>query len=150
MDLKKYILLITLILSVQLTADEIDNYFEQGNQYYQQNEFEQAEESYLKIIELGYESGPLYFNLGNVYYRMDEIGKARLYYEKAMKFLEGDDALEQNLELVQQRLVDQIEKPPAFFLFKWWEFVINLFAIEWLAWMVAGMIWLLLIFLNSH
>lgn len=144
MDLTKKIIIFLLVIVNSVLAEEWGNTFQQGNQFYQNGEYEQAIDSYLKIIENGFESGELYFNLGNAYYKIDELGKARLYYERASQFLKGDESLVENLKLLKMRLVDQIEPPPKFILSVWRDYVINLFNIEVLLWIEVILLWILL------
>ncbi|HGY56204.1 MAG TPA: tetratricopeptide repeat protein [Caldithrix abyssi] len=133
-----------LFFAALLYADESAHYFEQGNKFYKEGAYDKAIEQYQKVLALGYESGEVYFNLGNAYYRTDQIGLARLYYEKAARFLKNDEALQQNLGLVQMRLVDQIETPPRLFLAEWWDAFLNLFPISTLSWITVGLLWLFL------
>ncbi len=143
--IKKLFIILLLTSFTTGYAQDIQQYFDQGNQLYQQGNFDQALEVYDRILEKGFESGELYFNIGNSYYRLGKIGKARLAYERAQKFLKGDEALEQNQKLVQARLVDQIENPPRLFLTAWWEALLNLFNISLLTILVSVLFWLSLI-----
>lgn len=120
--------------------------FQLGNRYYQNDEYEKAVETYREILNQNIESGALYFNLGNAYYKLNALGKARLNYERARPFLQGDDALEDNLLLLRERLVDQIERPPQFILSVWWNGFLAIFSINMLCWICAGLLWLILIF----
>ncbi|MGD9898571.1 MAG: SH3 domain-containing protein [Calditrichaceae bacterium] len=140
--IKKLFAILLLISVTGLFAQDAQQYFVQANQLYQQGKFEQALEVYNKILNEGYESGELHFNIGNAYYRLGKIGKSRLSYERAQKFLKGDEALEQNLKLVQARLVDQIENPPRLFLAVWWDALLNLFNISLLTIIVSGLFWM--------
>ena len=130
MDVIKRLFLISFIIAQSVTAANLHDVFNQGNQYYQQGEYEQAIESYQKIIEEGYESGPLYFNLGNAYYKLGQLGPARLYYERASEYLKNDEALQENMQLLNLRLVDQIEPMPQFFLNAVWTHVVDFIAID--------------------
>ena len=86
----------------------------------------------------------MYFNLGNAYYKLDEIGKSIYYYEKALNFIEGDEALEQNLKISQLKIIDKIEPVPKLFIWIWIDSVIHLLSIE--NW---GWISLLLFFITA-
>lgn len=145
MDVIRKVLLIILFLSQLVWADDLHTLFKQGNQYYQQGDYELAVETYQKIIKAGYESGSLYFNLGNAYYKLNQIGPARLNYERASKYLKNDEALTENLQLLNLRLVDQIEPIPKFILSEFWEKLVDLIRLDVLIWIVAGLFWLVLI-----
>ncbi len=113
--------------------------FESANQDYQQGNYEQAIETYLRILEKGVESSEVQFNLGNAYYKINQYGKAILHYEKAKKTLANDEALEKNLKLVQLRIIDKIEPIPQLFLKEWWIEVLNLMSLEWYAWVTLAL-----------
>jgi tetratricopeptide (TPR) repeat protein len=99
-------------------ADRKDDLFRQGNSYYQAGQYEQALESYQKILNEGYESGVLYFNMGNCCYKLSRIGQSILFFERAKKWMPADEDLKTNLALANLAVVDKIEIPPEFFFFK--------------------------------
>ena len=125
----KYILIIMLSFQV-LSASEWDVYLKEGNKAYSDGKYEEAATQYSKILENDFESGELYFNLGNAYYKLDEIGKSIYYYEKALKFIENDEALEQNLKIARLKIIDKIEPIPKLFIWVWIDSVIHLLSIE--------------------
>jgi len=133
----KYFLL-TIAFIVPLQADVLQDNFDVGNQLYQQGQYEQAVEKYQLVLQAGFESGELYFNLGNVYYKLNQLGLARLYYERAAILLKNDEALTDNLALLNQRLIDKIPVPPQFFLLNWWDALLGIFNIHLLTWLTAG------------
>lgn len=125
----KYLLTI-LFFTQMLSASEWDIYFKEGNKAYSDGKYEDAILQYSKILENNFESGELYFNLGNAYYKLNEIGKAIYYYEKAQKFLEGDEALNQNLSIAQLKIIDKIEPIPRLFIWDWIDNFIRILSIE--------------------
>ena len=139
------ILPIIFVLFSVVSADEWQYYFEQGNGHYQNGKYEEAIKEYKKIVDYGYESGELYYNLGNAYFKKNEMGQARLYYEKASKFLKNDEALEQNLKMVEFRLVDKIEAPPKLLLNVWWQILLDLFSMSALTIIIVILLWLLIL-----
>lgn len=142
--LQSKIIWLVFILTITLSANDRQNNFQQGNNSYQQGDYEQAVLLYKNILEEGYESGELYFNLGSACYKLNKTGLARLYYERASKLLKGDEALEYNLKLLQLRLVDQIESPPEFILSVWWNYFMDLFSLNMLTWLTIALLWLVL------
>ena len=130
-----FISLLPLILVSELPAQSAQILFESANRDYFEGNYEQSIEKYQKILENDVESGEVYFNLGNAYYKLDDYGRAILCFEKAKKYLSGDDALEKNLKLAQFRIIDEIEPIPQLFLQVWWNELLNLFSIEFYAWM---------------
>jgi hypothetical protein len=47
--------------------------FAEGNQYYRNGHYEEALQTYLNIMQNGYESGALYYNIGNTYYKQKSM-----------------------------------------------------------------------------
>jgi len=140
-----FLLMLVFIFAGSLLAQDAQQLFRQGNQFFQKGDYQKAIQAYQKILQEGYESGELYYNLGNAYFKMGQLGKARLYYERAKRFMPEDDALNENLELLEHRLVDKIQKPPKFFLTVWWESFLGLFSLNLLTYLVAAFFWLFLI-----
>ncbi len=127
----KYVLTIAVILvSTIAFASEADELMKQGNQFYQDKQFENAIDTYQKIINVGYVGTSLYYNLGNSYYRDGKIGYAILYYEKALELSPGDDDVMHNLAIANAKTVDKIDTLPKFFLFQWWESILALFPVS--------------------
>lgn len=121
------ILLIIFFLSSFLTAQP-DIFLQQGNRYYQKQQYDQAIQSYNKVLNEGFESSELYYNLGNAYYRQGKLGYAILNYERALKLSPGDEDIQHNLALANSRTIDKINTLPDFFIFQWWESFLALFS----------------------
>lgn len=116
----KYIILSLSFLSVSLFAQP-ETFMEQGNHFYQKQQYDKAIQSYSKILNEGYESAELYYNLGNAYYRKGSLGYAILNYERALRLSPGDDDIQHNLALANSRTIDRLNTLPDFFIFQWWE-----------------------------
>ena len=113
-------LLFTLVYAVPAGVfANSDSLYQRGNELYQEGEYEQALESYRKIILSGEESPGLYYNMGNAAYRSNSIGYAILYYEKALKLDPSHGDARHNLDFVSQYVVDTFEEVPEFFLRTW-------------------------------
>lgn len=110
-------------------GSQVDELLKQGNEFYQQKQYEKAVETYQKIISMGYDGVSLYYNLGNAYYREGKMGYAILYYEKAHRLAPGDDDINHNLTIANTKTIDKINTMPAFFLFQWWESLLALFSL---------------------
>jgi len=154
MNIKRnYWLIIILIICIFVPlvhSDSYQLYFEDANRAYLEGKYDVAAQKYQQLIENGAISGEVYFNLGNSYYKLNQFGLAILYYEKANRFLQGDEALEKNLKLARLRTIDEIDPIPQLFLKMWWDKLINLFALEIYAWitLVVFIITSVLIALN--
>ncbi len=135
--MRQYIHIVVFILCgfAAVQAQNPEHLFEEANRVYAEGDYQSAVDQYLKIVEQGVESGEVYFNLGNAHYKMNQIGPTILYYEKARKFIEGDPALEQNLKLVQLKIVDKIDTIPKLFLEEWWFELIHFTSINTMLWL---------------
>lgn len=141
-----HILAIALLLtfSVSLFA-QYDDLMEKGNNFYKSEQYEEAISLYKRIIENGYESGPLYYNIGNSYFRMGELGYAILYYEKALKIDPGNEDVQYNLRLVNARIIDKIKELPDVPIMAYWDIVVTYFSVD--AWLTIFLIFWIMILL---
>ncbi len=110
--------------------------FNEANNLYTAGKYRDALALYTALDSLGYQSGELCYNLGNTYYKLGQIGKAILYYEKAKRFIEGDEDLQTNLALALARTKDKIPELPKFFLEALLERLLNVFSLGMLGFFV--------------
>lgn len=103
--------------------------FDEASNLYTAGKYREALVLYSALDSLGYQSGELYYNLGNTYFKIGQIGKAILYYEKAKRFLDGDEDLITNLNLALSRTKDKIPELPKFFLESLLETVLDFFSL---------------------
>jgi hypothetical protein len=115
----------------------IDSLISKGNEYYMQRQYALAQNSYIRVLDLGFESADLYYNLGNAYYKQDNIAYAILNYEKALQLKPGDADTKQNLALANLRIIDRIDIIPDFFLKRWTKAIRGIFTPD--QWSVAGL-----------
>jgi tetratricopeptide (TPR) repeat protein len=95
-------------------ASETDSNFRlfvQANSEYQKNNFGSAEQIYGRILDSGFESGPLFYNIGNTCFKQKRLGEAIWYWEKALERMPGDQDTRENLQMVNLLIVDRIEAP---------------------------------------
>lgn len=111
-------------------ASQVDDLMKQGNNFYQNKNYEKAIESYEQLVSLGYEGVSLFYNLGNSYYREGKIGYAILNYEKALRISPNDDDIRHNLAIANTKTIDRIDTLPKFFLFQWWESLLSFFSLK--------------------
>ena len=125
------------------TAAAQGSFFDEGNQRYQEGDFDGALERYAQILDQGLENGELYYNVGNAYFKLGQLGPAILYYERARRLMPGDDDLLANLELARSLTADAVAPLPRFWLFRavgWWVGLLGRPALIWivtLAYLVA-------------
>ncbi|OFY50892.1 MAG: hypothetical protein A2Y87_10650 [Bacteroidetes bacterium RBG_13_46_8] len=118
--------------------DRYDSLVALANKYYQDNNFGQAAEVYLQVIESGIHTPELFYNLGNAYYKNRNLGYAILYYEKAKLLAPGDDDINRNLAIANARIVDKIDVIPDFFIKRWIFRFVNLLSSN--TWAVLSLI----------
>tara|TARA_B100000902_G_C27246641_1_gene882982 strand:- start:184 stop:897 length:714 start_codon:yes stop_codon:yes gene_type:complete len=99
-------------------SNDLDSLFNHSNNLYSANNFEEAIDGYLSILDQNISNGVLYYNIGNCYYKLNDLGYARLYYEKSKLYNPTDKDVLHNIELVKAQLIDDIQNMPEFFLVK--------------------------------
>lgn len=131
-----------LLITLPLLNASPSNLFKQGNEAYQQKQYQQAIQLYDSLLNQGYYSANLYFNLGNAHYQMGQIAEAIYYYEKAKEITGHRPAIKFNLEMARQQTRDQIESIPEFFVVRWWKSLVNTFSANTWATISIVFLWL--------
>jgi len=90
--------------------------FFEANRAYKNDQFQEAVDGYLKLIDNGIENGHIYYNLGNAYYRLGDLGKAILFFERARLLIPRDDDLTFNLSHARNQAVDAVADVQTFSL----------------------------------
>lgn len=101
--------------------------FDEGNQLYQQGQYEAALEAYERALQTGFASGTLYYNMGNAYFRLDALGQAIRYYEKARLLMPENPELLHNLEIAEAERIDQFSVLPDPFWMPFWRGLVRTF-----------------------
>lgn len=86
--------------------------FEQGNKFYEKENYEAAISSYESVVNSGRQSPELYFNLGNSYYKLHKVAPAIFNYEKALLLRPNDTEIKTNLEFARKMTIDDIKVIP--------------------------------------
>lgn len=94
----------------------VDSVFSKSNQLYSSNMFQDALDGYVSIVDKEIPNSVLYYNIANCYYKLNMLGYARLYYEKAMLYNSQDKDVIHNLQILENKLIDEIVPLPEFFL----------------------------------
>jgi len=126
------------IVAVQAQSSYLDSIYTKANDFYSRQEYVQAANIYQHILRQNFIHKNLYHNLGNTYYQLDRIGDAIWAYEKGLQYSPGDRDLKYNLKVANARILDRIEIPGGFFLFKWYGALKNNFHFQ--QWLVMGTI----------
>tara|TARA_B100000315_G_scaffold13305_1_gene12536 strand:- start:11300 stop:12061 length:762 start_codon:yes stop_codon:yes gene_type:complete len=120
--------------AVQAQFSYLDSIYTKANDFYSRQEYVQAANIYQHILRQNFIHKNLYHNLGNTYYQLGRLGDAIWAYEKGLQFSPGDRDLKYNLKVANARILDRIEFPGEFFLFKWYGALKNNFHFQqWLA-----------------
>jgi tetratricopeptide (TPR) repeat protein len=136
-----------LVLLVAVGAPQMahgqDELFQQGNQFYQAEDWGEAISAYENLLAAGFEGSDLYYNLGNAYFKSGELGRSILNWERAAAIQPGDPDLRANLDLAGSLTIDVIEPLPELWLLGVWSWWLHLIPHTALVFFVAGS-WLLL------
>jgi tetratricopeptide (TPR) repeat protein len=116
---KAFILAVFSLLAVDMCmAGEEERLFHEANSFFQNGHYADALRDYQAILDMGYPNGTIYYNIGNCYYKLQDIGRAILNYERALKWMPGDEDLKANLALANLSVMDKITPRPEFILFR--------------------------------
>lgn len=138
------------LLCAQLNASKSSSRMDEANTFYREGSYEQAIEIYKSLVKKGYLGVSLFYNLGNSYYRVGKLGYAVLYYEKALKISPSDEDVKHNLNFIHLGTVDRIQPLPEFFLFDWWESLLDSFSSNGWAYIVFFFYLLMLINIGAY
>ena len=106
----KVIIIIFFNLTI-VFSQNINELFDNGNEFYSQNNYKEAISIYEKILENGYFSEDLYLNLGNAYFHDSNFGKARWSYEMGLKINPINSDLKNNNNVNKAYINGYIELP---------------------------------------
>ena len=136
MNLKKilfyfsFLVLTLLFFHESILADQQELLFDQGNQSYQNGNYETALKSYEEILQMGLATAELYYNLGNTYFKLGQNSNAILNYERALRLQPNDEDIQYNLQIVNLTVVDKIPQIPELFHTKYFKQFRSLFSIR--------------------
>ncbi len=125
--------------------------FAQGNQRYQERDFEAAIEAYEAVLSAGYESAPLHYNLGNAYFKSGDLGRAILAWERSRVLSPNDPDVAANLMLASSLTVDDVQPLQRFWLISvvaWWvdllprPMLIGTVSVAWLSFAGGLAVWI--------
>lgn len=124
--MKSIILTLALIGFWTASFASLSDSVNHANQLYSEGKYQEAIDSYNRVLSAGQESAEVYFNLGNSYYKKDELAYAILNYERAKLLAPHDQDIIFNIEMANQRIVDQLEALPQPFFKRWWKSLVNM------------------------
>jgi len=128
-----------LFLLVSLLGNTQNNaLFEQGSQSYATGKYQDAINSWTKVLSNEKHSSSLFFNLGNAYYKLNQIGPSVFYYEKALLLDPTDSEIKNNLAFAENARVDAIETLPKSVFSKWYSSTSGQFSFDGWAWIAVA------------
>lgn len=129
--MKKTILfIVVLFLMLFSYASENQLVIAKANKAYAEGLFTKAVELYKQVLTSGNESWELYYNLGNSYYKLNDFTSAILYYEKAKKLNPGNEDINFNIKVTNNKIADRIEPLPEMFYKRWYRNLVELFSVD--------------------
>lgn len=150
--LYKFLLWAVVLLPMSALGKEQGNtLFNRANTLYAKAQYQEALNSYQKIIAAGEHSAAVYFNMGNACYKLGDLPSALLYYERAHQLSPNDEDINANIRLSNSKTRDKIEELPEFFISRWWTSVFLSFSANWFAvfsvlLLVTGSVFLIIYF----
>lgn len=102
-------------LSIGQTPEEL---FKQGNVAYNLGKYQEAIDSYHKIIDNQLHSPEVYFNIANSYYRKGEVAQSIFYFEKVRQLQPNNKKAATNLSFAENMSLDSIDPLPETFFSK--------------------------------
>lgn len=109
-------IIILLVFSAHLPAlFDNDEIFQRGVNAYEERNYELALQSFLHLLDEGYNNSQIYYNTGNTYFRLGNLGRAILYYKKGLRLEPYNPLLKANLNyllsLTQDRQIVEETNP---------------------------------------
>lgn len=99
-------------LITSITFGQNETLFKQGNDLYNEGNYELAIKKYETIIDNGKQSAELYFNLGNAHYKLNHIAPSIYYYEKALQLNPNDKEIKNNMAFARNMTIDAVDTIP--------------------------------------
>ncbi len=125
---RKVAILLPLLLCVVssfATSIPYNVWWQNGNRFYQQKQYDSAAYYYELIAALKPQNPEVYYNLGTTYYRLNKIGSAVLNFERALRINPNYKEASDNLALTQSRISNHIGNSSDIFFVKWWQSLTN-------------------------
>jgi len=145
------LLLVCLLISGNRPAQADENeLWQRANTFYQQQQYDSAQNIYLRLLAQGVGNFSLYYNLGNTAYRLQQTDSAILFFEKSLLLHPRSEAARQNLALAQSRIVNPLPQAPVFFFTKWWNQLLTALRPNVWAWLSFGAFLICLALIYFH
>ncbi len=110
--MNKIIVILFLLISGILSAQNANDLFENANTLYKEGKYQQAIEIYEQIENKKEVSSELYYNLGNAFYKLNKVASSIYNYEKALQLDPLNEDAQNNLIIANRLTLDRIEELP--------------------------------------
>lgn len=119
--------------------------FEKANNLYHAQQYDQAKELYLQILDAGLISAELEYNLANTYYQLDQFGYAIKYYLRACKIDPRNKEIRLNYHLAYDKIQNDYPVQDSLWkifwhkpldLFNQWELLDMIFVLYLILWIL--------------
>ena len=140
------LLLLVILISSELFAQDVAALFEQGNAAYNGGNYALAVEKYEAILAQKQHSAALYFNLGNTHYRLGNVAESVYYFEQAKKMQPLDKAIRNNADFASNMTLDAIEELPQTQLEALQQNILVSFSLNQWAKIVLYFVWMTFVF----
>jgi tetratricopeptide (TPR) repeat protein len=127
---KNVLMVVVLFMALYSYATENQLIIAKANKAYADGLFTNAVDLYKQVLNSGNESWELYYNLGNSYYKLNDFASAILYFEKAKKLNPGNEDINFNLKVTNNKIADKIEPLPELFYKRWYRNLVELLPVD--------------------
>jgi len=125
--MKNLIFILVIKIGFSQTSDLL---FQNGNDLYNNGEFEQAIIEYDKILKNDLHSSELYFNMGNCFYKLNKVAESNFYFEKALILSPNNKEILSNLSFAKNMTLDAIEELPKSQIKQYINIFVSIFSIK--------------------
>ena len=132
--MKKLVFLVTFLVALSGVAQN-EALFEQGKKLYKAEQYQEALDTWMKILKNEKHSDALYFNIANAHYKLNNVGPSVYYYEKAQQLNPNDFDIKNNLTFAENARIDAIEPLPETIFKRWYKSISGIFIYD--GWAVA-------------
>ncbi|AXJ02466.1 hypothetical protein CYPRO_3233 [Cyclonatronum proteinivorum] len=108
----------------QHSIADIQMLFNEGNFYFQENNYREALQRYNQIEAAGFSSGPLFLNMALAHNRLDEPGLALFYFREASSFSNVRSEAVEGSEYISERLFQRFGEIPLLNTWQWRHYLI--------------------------
>ncbi|WP_035335312.1 tetratricopeptide repeat protein [Dokdonia sp. PRO95] len=126
-NLNNYLVVTVFMLTaIFTTAQTPEQLFEQGNSHYANGQFQEAIDTYGKVLDANQESAAIYYNLANAHFKLNNVAPSIYYYEKAKQLAPADQEIKNNASFAEKMTIDAITPLPENTFKTWYNSVLTL------------------------